>query len=129
MLRYVLAWFPMLALAVANGALRQATFAKAMPELRAHQLSTLIGAVVIGAFIWLVIRRWPPSSDAQALAIGLVWLLLTVAFEFFMGLVLARRPLAQVLADYDVLAGRVWVLFLLWLTLAPWLLHRLRSPR
>jgi len=26
-LRYVLAWFPMLALAVANGALRQPTFA------------------------------------------------------------------------------------------------------
>jgi hypothetical protein len=41
----------MLVLAVANGALRQAMFAKSMSELRAHQLSTVIGSVVIGGFI------------------------------------------------------------------------------
>jgi hypothetical protein len=117
----------MLMIAVANGALRQATFAKTMPELRAHQLSTLTGSVLIGIFIWLVIRVWPPSSGRQAILIGLIWLLLTVAFEFFMGLVLAHRPLAQVLHDYNLLAGRVWVLFLIWLTLAPWIFFRLRG--
>jgi len=126
-LRYVLLWVPMLVIAVANGALRQATFAKSMSELRAHQLSTLIGSVLIGAFVWFVIRIWPPLSGAQALRIGLVWLLLTVAFEFFMGLVLARRPMAQVLLDYNLLAGRVWVLFLLWLTAAPWVFFQLRG--
>ncbi len=127
MLRYVLAWFPMLVIAVANGALRQFTFAKHMPELRAHQLSTLLGALLIGAFIWLVIGAWPPSSARQAWQIGIVWLVLTVAFEMFMGLVLSRRPLAEVLRDYDVRAGRVWPLFLVWLTVAPWLFYRLRS--
>ena len=128
MIRYVLAWIAMLVIAVANGALRQATFAKVMPELRAHQLSTLIGSVVIGLFIWLVIRRWPPSSERHALLIGFGWLLLTVAFESFMGLVLAHRPLAQVLQEYNLLAGRVWILFLIWLSLAPWVFFRLRGP-
>ncbi len=117
----------MLMIAIANGALRQATFGKVMPELRAHQLSTLIGSVLIGLFIWLVIRVWPPSSGRQALQIGFVWLLLTVAFEFFMGLVLAHRPLAQVLQDYNLLAGHVWVLFLIWLTIAPWLFYRAKN--
>lgn len=126
MTRYVLAWVPMLVIAIANGALRQATFAKVMPELRAHQLSTVIGSVLIGLFIWFVVRTWPPSSSRQALHIGLVWLVLTVAFEFFMGLVLAHRPLSQVLNDYNPLAGRVWILFLIWLTLAPWVFFRLR---
>lgn len=125
--RYVLAWFPMLLIAIANGALRQTTFAKVMAELRAHQLSTLIGSVLIGLFIWFVIRTWPPSSGRQALRIGLVWLLLTVAFEFFMGLVLTHKPLAQVLSDYNLFAGRVWSLFLIWLALAPWVFFRLRG--
>jgi hypothetical protein len=58
MIRYVLAWFPMLVIAGANGALRQLTFAGVMPELHAHQLSTLIGSVCIGIFIWFVIRAW-----------------------------------------------------------------------
>ncbi len=129
MFRYIAAWFLLLVVAVANGALRQFTYAKAMPELRAHQLSTLIGAVLVGAAVWLVIRAWPPSSGGQALVIGCTWLALTVAFEFFMGLVLAHRPLAQVLHDYDLFAGRVWVLFLVWLTVAPWVFHRLhRAP-
>jgi hypothetical protein len=125
MLRYVLAWFPMLAIAFANGALRQITYGKAMPELQAHQLSTLIGMAAIGAFIWLIVRRWPPTSNRQALGIGVIWLALTVVFEFFMGLVLANRPLTEVLADYNVFRGRVWVVFLTWLTFAPLLFYRL----
>jgi thiosulfate reductase cytochrome b subunit len=40
--------------------------------------------------------------------------------------VLQKRPLARVLADYDLSAGRVWVLFLLWLLIAPWLFFVLR---
>jgi len=116
----------MLFIAIGNGALRQTTFGKVMPELHAHQLSTLIGSVVIGAFIWFVINAWPPSSSRKAIAIGIVWMCLTVAFEFFMGLVLLGRPLAQVLGDYDLLSGRVWLLFLLWLAIAPWLFHSLK---
>ena len=126
MIRYVLAWVPMLIIAIANGALRQATFAKVMPELRAHQLSTLIGSVLIGVFIWFIIRMWPPPSGRRAVVIGVVWLLLTVAFEFFMGLVLISSPLAQVLQDYNLFGGRVWVLFLTWLTFAPWVFFRLK---
>jgi hypothetical protein len=127
MLRYILLWFVMLVIAIGNGVLRETTFGKVMPELRAHQLSTLIGAVVMGLFIWFVIQAWPPSSSGAALAIGAVWLCLTVAFECFMGLVLRRRPLAEVLADYDLRAGRVWVLFLLWIMVAPWLFFVPRS--
>jgi len=62
----------------------------------------------------------------QALQIGLVWLLLTVAFETFMGLVLADQPLSAVLHEYNLVVGRVWVLFLIWLAAAPWVFWRLR---
>lgn len=125
MLRYLLAWFPMLVLAIANGALRQATYGKRIPELRAHQLSTAIGAALFGVYIGLVIHAWPPVSTQQALQVGLLWLVLTISFEFFMGLVLARRSLQEVLRDYDVTRGRVWVFLLLWIALAPVLFHLL----
>ena len=128
MTRYILAWIGLLVIAVANGALRQATFAKVMPELRAHQLSTFVGSVFIGLFVWVVIRSWPPSSSAQALLIGFIWLLLAIAFESIMGLVLAHRPWPQVLHDYNLMAGRVWVLFLVWLALAPWVFYSFGTP-
>jgi hypothetical protein len=124
---YILAWIPMLVIAVANGALRQLIFAKAMSEPRAHQLSTSIGSLFMGIFIWLIVHIWPPASGHQALLIGLIWLGLTVAFEFFMGLVLQHRSLALFLDQYNLFSGRVWVLFLTWITLAPWLFFRLQN--
>ena len=127
MTKYILAWIPMLVIAVANGALRQLIFAKAMSELRAHQLSTLIGSMVMGPFIWLIVNIWPPASGHQALLVGLIWLGLTVTFESFMGLVLQHRPLAQVLDQYNLFAGRVWVLLLAWITFAPWLFLRIQN--
>lgn len=128
MLRYLLAWFPMLAIAIANGALRQLTFASVMSEPHAHQLSTATGSLFIGIFIWFVLRRWPPASGRQALFVGCLWVLLTLAFESFMGLVLQHRTLAQVLHEYNLFAGRVWLLFLAWLAVAPWLLSRRHAP-
>jgi len=116
----------MLFIAIANGALRQFTFGKMLPELLAHQLSTAIGSVAIGMFIYAVIRIRPPSSVKQALAIGLVWLSLTVTFEFVFGRLIMHRPWTQLLNDYNLAGGRVWALFLVWLTLAPYIFFRLR---
>lgn len=129
MLRYVLLWFPLLIVAVGNGALREFTYSKVMPELRAHQLSTTIGSVFIGGLMWFFVSTWPPASDRAAWMIGLIWLGLTVAFEFFMGIVVRKKPLAEVLADYNVLAGRVWVLLLIWITFAPRLFYLLIAIR
>lgn len=124
MTRYILAWFPMLALAIANGALRQLTFGKHMSELRAHQLSTAIGSVILGTFIWFVIHLWPPASSGQAVSIGLTWVALTVLFEFAMGRFIMHRPWQQLFHDYDLVAGRVWSLLLLWIGLAPYIFYK-----
>ena len=70
MIRDVLAWFPMLINAVANGALREFTYAKVLPELRAHQLSTLIGSVLMGFFIWLVNHTGPRLPAAKRYSQG-----------------------------------------------------------
>jgi len=123
LIRYVLAWIPMLLIAIVNGALRQLVFAKEMPELRAHQLSTAIGSVLIGLFIWIVIRIWPPHSARQALSIGFMWLAFTVVFEFFFGRFVMHYPWSQLLNDFNLLEGRLWAVFLIWLTIAPCLFY------
>lgn len=119
----------MLLVAIANGALRQLTFGKVMPELHAHQLSTAIGSVLIGLFIWAVVHLWPPASARQALSIGLVWSFLTVVFEFAFGRFGMHHPWSQLFNDYNVVEGRVWVMFLLWLTLAPYVFFRFSITR
>jgi hypothetical protein len=127
MWRYLLAWLPMVALAIANGLARQSWYGKHLSELRAHQVSTLTGILLLGTYMWLVIRHWRPESGAQAWAVGFLWLAMTVAFEFLFGHFVAGHSWNRLLADYNLLAGRLWALFLLWVTIAPYLFHRLQT--
>lgn len=126
MWKYILAWFPMVILAIGNGIARASVYEKHLGELRAHQLSTVSGVVLLGAFMWFVVRRWPPASGRQALGIGLLWLGMTVGFEFLFGHFVVGHPWERLLADYNLFAGRLWVLVLVWVAVAPCLFHRLR---
>jgi hypothetical protein len=49
-----------------------------------------------------------------------------VLFEFGFGHYIAGHPWEKLVADYDVLEGRVWSLVLLAESLSPWLVYRLR---
>ncbi len=120
MWRYVSAWVPMVVIAVANGAVREAWYGKRLSEPRAHQISTASGLLLFGAYIWFIIRFWPPESSKDALGVGLIWLVLTVAFEFLFGHYVARHSWSRLLYDYNLLAGRVWVLVLIWIAIAPY---------
>jgi len=126
MAKYLLLWLPMLAIAFANGALRELWIRKHFGELPAHQISTALLVLLFGVYIGIVVRVWPPVSPAQALAVGLLWLGLTLAFEFLFGHYASGRTWSSLLHEYDVLAGRVWVLVPLWVAVAPYVFYRLQ---
>ncbi len=129
MLVYLLAWVAMVVVAIVNGALRETTYGKRMSELSAHQVSCATGMAAFGVVTWLVVRLWPPASAGQAAAIGAMWLALTVAFEFLFGHYALRNPWSDLLHDYDLRRGRLWVLVLVWVAVAPWLFYTLGPGR
>ena len=127
MLKYVLAWIAMVLIAIANGALREASYGKRMSELQAHQISTLSGVLLFSAYIYVVIRICRPDTSEQAITVGLIWLGLTVAFEFLFGHYVVGHSWSKLLYDYNVFAGRVWVVVLIWVTVAPYVFYRLQK--
>ena len=94
----------MVFIAIANGAIREGWYGKHVSELQAHQISTVTGVLLFGFYIWMLIRFWRPASTGQALTIGLVWLGMTVAFEFLFGHYVAKRPWRELLRDYNIFA-------------------------
>lgn len=126
MLKFVLAWLPMILIAIANGALREFSYGKQVSELRAHQLSTLSALAFFSIYIGIVLRVWRPESAGQALAIGFIWLILTVAFEFLFGHYVSGFRWSRLLHDYNPWAGRVWLLIPLWIATAPFFFYQLQ---
>jgi hypothetical protein len=127
MWKYMLAWLPMVLIAVANGALRETWYGKHLSELRAHQLSTVTAVLLFGGYIGALLRVWRPESPGQALAIGSSWLGLTVAFEFLFGHYVAGHPWGKLFHDYNLVEGRVWIVVLVWITVAPYICYRLQN--
>ncbi len=125
MWKYVLAWFPMVAIAIANGVVREAWYGKYLSELAAHQISTLIAVILFGVYIWFIVLFWRPTSKVQAIAVGLLWLAMTIAFELVFGHSVAGHSWERLLHDYNLLAGRVWLLVLVWVAVAPYLFFRM----
>ncbi len=127
-LRAILSWFLLLAVAFLNGAVRQFAYPSTLGESAARQVSTGVGAVALGAAMWLILRRWPLPRARQAWAVGALWAALTVAFE--VALVRGQgRPWDDVLAQYALWKGSLWPLLVLWVMGAPAALSALQRSR
>ena len=126
--RAVAVWLLMAVVAVGAGALREALLTPRIGPAAAHVVGT---GVVVAAFLLVVglSVRWvvPGLETGELWTVGILWTALTVAFEFGFGRWVAGHSWQRLLADYDVTAGRIWVLVLLTLLLAPVWLGRLRA--
>jgi hypothetical protein len=123
--KYIAAWLVMLLISIANGAARDLIYSKWMNELSAHQVSTAIGVLLLGGVIWLFGYLVPPNSRGQAIALGLFWAGLTITFEFLFFHYFGGHSWVELLANYNVLKGRVWFFVVLWIAAAPYIFIRL----
>ena len=127
-MRAVLVWLALLALAILNGAVREAWLFDALgrgPGLVASglMLSALILLLACACARWL-----DAPSGSAAWRVGLGWLALTLAFEFGFGR-LQGRPWTELLAAYSFNDGNLWPVVLLVILVAPVLARRLRAGR
>ena len=122
--RYALFWPALAVIAIINGTLRQFAYGPYMAELAAHQVSTVTGMLLTGVAVWALNRAWPIGSAKAAWTIGFGWLLMTITFEFGFGHYIAGHSWSRLLADYDLLEGRVWSLFLAWIAVLPYVIWR-----
>jgi len=125
-IKHFLFWLPMIVLAFANATLRELVLIKHFSEFRAHQLSTITLIILCSVYVWFVFPLLNIQNSKQAFIIGFVWMLLTVAFEFSLGR-LTNKSWAYLLRDYNLFAGRIWLLFLVCLFILPYLFYILRN--
>ena len=117
--RAIVIWVLLLGVAVLNGTAREFLLTPRLGAQAGHILSTVILCAAIFIVALLFTRWMGPRSRRGALLIGAVWLALTLAFEFLAGHYLFGSSWARLLAEYDLLRGRVWVLVLVTTLFSP----------
>lgn len=123
MIEYLLCWFLLAAVGVANGVIRQYTYGQHLSELTAHQVATGTAVVFTGLLVWGISSIWPLASMSQAWLVGAIWLAATVAFEFGFGHYVVGHSWNKLLRDYNFMKGRLWLLVLIWILIMPPLFH------
>lgn len=127
-IKHFLLWLPMILLAFANATIRELVFIKYFSEFRAHQLSTITLIIFCSIYVWFVFPQLTIQNSKQALLIGIVWTLLTVAFEFSLGR-LTNKSWEYLFRDYNLFDGRIWLLFLICLFLLPYIMYFIRQTK
>jgi hypothetical protein len=113
-------WVVLAVVMFANGTFRVLVLQPRLGEGLARQVATLSGIAIVLAVAFLFVRRLSDPGPGDLLKVGLLWLVLTLAFEFGMGLV-SGASWETMLADYDLTRGRLWPLALVAILVAPWL--------
>lgn len=118
-------WVAFVPIAILNGVVRETIYTQYINTLFAHQLSTLTAALAFFAVSYGVLRHLIPGKNSyQLLSIGLLWISLTVLFDFGFGYFIDHRSWDVLRADYNIFTGRVWMLFLLFELLTPFFLKQ-----
>jgi hypothetical protein len=89
---------------------------------RAVLLPIAIVYILIVAYLFL--RGQIDYTQRDTIFVGLMWLVFTIVFEFSFGTLVMGNTLENLLYDYNIFAGRTWVLFLLTTVIAPFVAHK-----
>ena len=120
---YTLGWLGLAVLAIINGIAR-GFYQPYVGELLAHQISTVTGVTMVYIATWQMNKKWIIPNQQTAKTIGLMWLVMTIIFEFGFGHYVVGHPWERLFHDYNLFQGRIWVLFLVSITLIPLIVHR-----
>jgi hypothetical protein len=123
--RALVVWIVIILAETVHGVLRELFLTPLVGDLPARQFGVAVGSLIVFA-IALTFTRWLGARELQTqLAVGLLWVVLTVAFELALGTLLGV-PRERVLADYDVAQGGFLGVGLLFMLLVPALAAGLR---
>ena len=122
--RWLTAWLGLAVLGVGNGVARVALYEDSVGDQVAHQISTATLMILVAGYAWLLQRTWPLTSSRSAWQVGAAWAAMTLAFEFGFGHYVTGNSWSTLLADYNLLEGRLWVLIPLTILVAPVLARR-----
>jgi len=125
--RTVSVWLILMTAEFIHGVLRVLLLAPHVGDLRARQICVFTGSLIILAVAWLFIGWIGARTRGSLIAVGAIWLGLTISFEIGLGRLVLGYSWGRLLEDYDVSKGGLLLLGAAFLLISPLLVARMRG--
>jgi hypothetical protein len=120
-------WILFVILAILNGGLRERILVPYLGQLLALPLSGLLLSVLIFLVSLAVFPFLSIARSSQAWLVGVLWVVLTIAFEFLFGHFVMGDSWRKLLEAYEVWEGNLWIVVLAAILSSPYLAGKLRG--
>ena len=122
-------WLAIVFVESVHGTLRQLFLAPLVGDFPARRIAFFVGMALIFLIAYLSIRWIRTENAKQLFAIGLMWAILTLLFEFGLGIFVLNYSRERMLEDYDVSRGGLMGFGILFMFFAPWLASKFRGAK
>jgi hypothetical protein len=127
--RAFLVWLIIIVAESVHGALRQAFLAPLVGDFPARRIAFFVGMLLIFLIAYLFVRWIRAENAKQLFAVGGMWAVLTLLFEFGLGFFVFGYSRERMFEDYDLSRGGLMGFGILFLIFAPVLAARLKMNR
>lgn len=122
-LKSILVWLCFIPSAIFNGGFREYILERYIDTALANTISGVILCIIILIITWLLLPRLVVLNRKESYITGLIWMLLTVIFEFILGIV-TGIPMEELISAYNPLSGNLWMLVILTTMFSPVIISR-----
>ena len=129
LVRGFLIWLVIVFVESVHGMLRQIFLAPLVGDFPARRIAFFIGMGLIFLITYVFIHWIRAVNSKRLFAVGLIWAVLTLLFEFGLGYFVLGYSSERMLEDYDVSRGGLMGFGLLFMVFAPFLAAKLRDLR
>lgn len=119
--RALAVWLVLITVEFVHGILRAIFLVPVVGDFAARQFGVATGSVLILLVAYLFVDWLNAPNTKSLFGIGLMWLVLTLAFEFGFGHFVFGRSWANLAEDYDLRQGGMLLLGMIVLGLSPWI--------
>jgi len=104
---------------IINGNIRVRVLHRLYGQRRAKTLSLLSGIAIIFAITWLALPWVTPTNYLDCLKLGLVWLMIMLSLDIFVGRYLFKYKWQRIFDDFNLFKGNLLSVGMLILFICP----------
>jgi hypothetical protein len=122
--RVVLIWLLLAVCMIGNGIIREVALVRVFGRDFSELASVVLGIAIVLAVTSQFFRSTRAMGMDELFRVSILWLVMTVAFEFSFGHYVDHKTWSELAANYAIWRGRLFILVLVALGLAPFLWNR-----